>query len=419
MGFITYFSKIIGIIAASLSLIFFLDPFCTPWKILVFYGPIVWYLFLVFVLVANPVVGWFTVNLFPKKRVANPPKVTIIKPLYGLDHNLEENLTSFIEIDYPNYEVIFSMESEKDLAYPVACSVLEKAKHKSVPTVRITTKFEKHGINPKVNNMVSAYEDSSSEWVFLADSSTLAQKELLWSLINKVDDDVGVVTNMMAGVAPQQFGGWMEACYLNAYCSRAMILTNFLGYDIPVVGKGMMFRRAVCDQFGGLRALAMCSAEDVVMGEKMLERGLRTELCSLTINEVIGPKTFHDFYKRHSRWCTTRRCSNIPQYFGELFVGTFMAMFVAGQVLSTLFNCSFASGMLFHFTLAVVCDCASIFVASPSSSWPVYIVAPLTIPISFVLWLHGILISDVHWRGRQMTMAGAGSQGKYVEEKSA
>ena len=45
------------------------------------------------------------------------PPVSIIKPLSGLDEELEENLESFYRLDYPSYEIVFSFARREDPAH--------------------------------------------------------------------------------------------------------------------------------------------------------------------------------------------------------------------------------------------------------------------------------------------------------------
>src|SRR5262245_28245140 len=61
------------------------------------------------------------------------PPVSIVKPLSGLDDELERNLESFFELDYPVYEVLFSFARRSDPAFAVARRVADR--HPDVPCV--------------------------------------------------------------------------------------------------------------------------------------------------------------------------------------------------------------------------------------------------------------------------------------------
>ncbi|MFN9892333.1 MAG: ceramide glucosyltransferase, partial [Acidobacteriota bacterium] len=58
------------------------------------------------------------------RRVAEPTEpVSILKPLAGLDEGLEDNLRSFFQQDYENFELLFALRSEADPAYRVVESL--------------------------------------------------------------------------------------------------------------------------------------------------------------------------------------------------------------------------------------------------------------------------------------------------------
>ena len=67
---------------------------------------------------------------FLRAQMARPtrpaPAISILKPLAGCDDGLTENLTSFAELDYPEYEVLLGVHREDDPAVPVARQMIER-----------------------------------------------------------------------------------------------------------------------------------------------------------------------------------------------------------------------------------------------------------------------------------------------------
>ena len=88
---------------------------------------------------------------------SNFPPISILKPLKGLEDNLFDNLESFCLQNYPEYEIICSLQDENDPAYKVARKVKEKFPDKPIS---IVVERCNRGLNPKVNNLFSAYRSS-------------------------------------------------------------------------------------------------------------------------------------------------------------------------------------------------------------------------------------------------------------------
>lgn len=54
------------------------------------------------------------------------PGVSILRPLKGLDNNLFENLESTFTQEYPNFEILLSVDDESDQALGVVRELLQK-----------------------------------------------------------------------------------------------------------------------------------------------------------------------------------------------------------------------------------------------------------------------------------------------------
>src|SRR5690348_14015920 len=55
------------------------------------------------------------------------PFATVIAPCKGIDEGLEENLSALLQQEYPDYEVIFVVDSESDPAVEVIEEIPRKA----------------------------------------------------------------------------------------------------------------------------------------------------------------------------------------------------------------------------------------------------------------------------------------------------
>lgn len=59
-------------------------------------------------------------------RPTRPSAISILKLPSGCDDGLTENLTSFAELDYPEYEVLLGVHREDDPRVPVVRQMIER-----------------------------------------------------------------------------------------------------------------------------------------------------------------------------------------------------------------------------------------------------------------------------------------------------
>jgi ceramide glucosyltransferase len=146
------------------------------------------------------------------------PKACIIAPCKGIDRGLEDNLRALFLQDYPDYEIIFVVASEKDPALPVIERVIQAHSPASViangnevrgigsqaqndlfskPQARVIIAGKNYTRSEKVNNLLVALDavaDDSQALVFV-DSDARVTGDWLRSLIAPLgDEQIGATT---------------------------------------------------------------------------------------------------------------------------------------------------------------------------------------------------------------------------------
>jgi ceramide glucosyltransferase len=111
------------------------------------------------------------------------PPVALIIPCKGLDENLTRNAAQFLSQDYPRYQVIFVVASERDPAYAYLTKVAAEAQHDRPPwtrkrTVMVAGYSDKNG--EKVNNLLAGISAVDPEVEVLAFADVDAQPSRDW-----------------------------------------------------------------------------------------------------------------------------------------------------------------------------------------------------------------------------------------------
>ena len=244
------------------------------------------------------------------------PAVSILKPLKGLDDNLFDNLESICMQDYPEYEIIFSLQDHNDPAYKVAKKIKDKYPDKDISVI---TKRCNVGLNPKVNNLIPAYKIAKYEHILISDSNVMVNRNYLQEIVKYMEDpDVGLVSNIIKGTRGRSFGSIFENLHLNSFIMGSVcFLDRFLKMPC-VIGKSMLMRKKDLEDIGGFSTVKDVLAEDYVIGKKMYKRGKKVILSNHMIKNVNEYWGINKFINRHARWGKLRWQIGGVSYVSEL-----------------------------------------------------------------------------------------------------
>jgi ceramide glucosyltransferase len=324
------------------------------------------------------------------------PPISILKPLKGLDDNLFDNLASFCTQDYPEYEIIFSLQDHNDPAYKVARKIKDKYPEKNISIIveRCDT-----GLNPKVNNLIPAYRASRYEYVLISDSNVMVDKDYLREIVKPMEDpDVGLVTNVIKGVGGNSIGSIFENLHLNSFIIGSVcLLDRFLKMPC-VIGKSILIRKSDLEAIGGFMAVKDVLAEDYIIGERIHKMGKRIVLSNHAIRNVNVYWGIKKFLNRHTRWGKLRWRLGGIRYISELignpvFMSCLPILFETSRI--TVF---FA---LFVCLIKVMGDLYLGRIIDSDSSPLVYLLSPVKDLIIGLIWPIPLLSNTVVWRGNR------------------
>ena len=264
------------------------------------------------------------------------------------------------------------------------------------------------GPNPKVNNMVRAYEQASNDLILISDSNVRVTKDYLKSVARYMrDKKVGMVTAVISGASEKGLGGKLEAVFLNTFYARWMKLLFFVGRPC-VVGKSMLFRKSMAQRFGGINILGRYLAEDYMAGEAVRRLGLKIVLAQDPVVQCIGNLKLKDFWQRHIRWGRIRKSQAflvfwIEPIFGSVFCSISGAIFCSLLFQSNPMNI-FSLQMLIWFLFEI-----PILIKSGSKvSFSIFVFWLLRELLALPLWVDIALGNTVQWRGKQLRLEGGG-----------
>ncbi|KAG9510070.1 Ceramide glucosyltransferase-B, partial [Fragariocoptes setiger] len=297
------------------------------------------------------------------------PGVSIIKPLVGVDMNLLDNLetvsviiiqqnfqiskqaskfqinlkhnltssihippiaTQFFNMGYPVYELLFCVQDVTDPAIELVYKLMSKYPHANTKlfisfncfviiydnlTKQQTFKAvcgEKRGVNPKINNMLPAYEASRYELILISDSGIRMKKNTLSDMIYHMKDDIALV-HQMPFIDWNTVSSLVEKVYFGTAHARAYLSADLLGINCST-GMSALMRKFLIDEVGGLGAFGEYLAEDYFFAKSFTDRGWKLSISSQPAWQNAAPLTTDSnrwshtvqFYQRISRWIKLR-----------------------------------------------------------------------------------------------------------------
>jgi ceramide glucosyltransferase len=335
------------------------------------------------------------------------PALTVLKPIKGLEEQLEQNLRSFFEQSYPAaLQFVFSSTEVSDPGIAMARRV---AADYPACDVRFVNSDAAFGYNPKVSNLAGALRAATHELVLQSDANVRVRPGYLQAFVREFEArGAALMGGLVAGRGERSLGAALDTVQLTSFTSPGVCLAECLAGIPCVIGKAILFRRSELAALGGLELVKDVLAEDFVLGDAYLSAGKRVVISKLVVDNVNVDTSLRRFLARHSRWLKMRVVLHVPGFLADLLSNSsFFALLAAalsgGQPELLGLYVLVASYKL-------VIDARQIARVRGEPLAAIHLVAlPLRDLLLPCLWLYALFSRTTEWRGERFRLA-RGSQ---------
>ncbi|KAI0778392.1 glycosyltransferase family 21 protein [Trametes elegans] len=407
-------------------------------KLVLSFAILLWYTFLWSLGILGCVAARRRYRLRPRSPLASAPAssvpgVSIIRPLKGLDTNLYENLESTFTQEYPNYEIFFCVDEDDDQALTVVRDLMAKYPHVNAHiAIRNGVTV---GVNPKVNNLMTAYDQAANDILWVLDSNVMVDPGTLARSVDILSPPpnaprrpkrrIGVVHHVpYAWVSKHSLGSRVEEAFLNTNHAKMYIAINTVAIDSCVVGKSCLYRKSDLDRVDGslkpipnadtgghqpgergLAAFGRFLAEDNMIASALWhELGLRHDLSCDVAKNAVGNMSLMDYIARRIRWIRVRKRMVLAATLVEPFIESLLAGVLAALGLYYLFGIPPWLFLPVHFLawLSVDMDVFASLAGHPvpaSMRWQFLGAWAARELMALPIWFIAIVGNEVEWRG--------------------
>jgi ceramide glucosyltransferase len=243
--------------------------------------------------------------------------VSNLKPIRGLDPEAYENFASFCLQDYPDYELLFCVDSRDAPVVPV----LEKLA-RDFPQRRIRILFGSHSNAPndKAAKLARLVSEAQHETLVISDSDVRAQPDYLRTVVAPLaDPKVGAVTCLYVPIEVKTLTESLQTIGMVSDFYAGILVGRQLDGMKFALGPTIATTRARLAGFGGYRVLENRPADDLLVGRLIAERGYEVQLLSYTILTVPDYHSVQDLVHKRLRWLVVMRHMRPWGHLGLLF----------------------------------------------------------------------------------------------------
>ncbi len=253
---------------------------------------------------------WVTRRFFRARRQSSAdytPRVSILKPVRGLDAQALENYTSFCRQSYPQFELLFGFSDPDD---PAIALVRQLQRDYPELAVRLIT-GPVLGPNRKASLLHHLVAAARHDILVISDSDMRVTPDYLRRIVAPLENpDTGLVTCCYRAEAALTLTAGLEALQIGVCFLPSVVIASLVFKLGFAMGSTAALRRSDLARLGGFRSITDHLADDYQLGSRIAELGLKVHLSDYVVATVLGSTSFRQQWHREIRW---NRCARVSR----------------------------------------------------------------------------------------------------------
>jgi ceramide glucosyltransferase len=341
------------------------------------------------------------------------PDVSILKPLYGVEARLSQNIETFFNQDYPGaIQFVFGVQDPQDTAIPVVRALIERYPKLDL---QLVVNDAAHGANRKVSNLINLGKVARSPVIVVTDSDMAVGPDYLRVLAASLaQPGVGVVTCLYRGLPSSGACSRLASLAVNDHFLPTSILGLALRLARPCLGATIALTRETLSRIGGFERVANQLADDYAIGDAARAAGLRVVVSRMLVAHSFEEESLSDVVRHELRWSRTIFTVDPVGYIGSglthalplALIGAALRGF-DGLGLAAILG-ALTCRLFLKYRLTREFDLPN----------PDYALVVLRDILSFVIYLATFWSARVSWRGQDFAVARDGTLLATVEPRS-
>jgi len=244
------------------------------------------------------------------------PPVSLLKPVRGLDFASFENFASFCRLDYPEYEILFAVNDERDPAVPVIERIIAEFPGRRM---RLLVGAEELGANRKVNKLARLAREAQNDVLVLTDGDVRVGPNFLQEVVAPLaDEKTGAVTSFYRAIAERNLWAELEAVGASSDFFAGVLMAKWTEGVHFGLGASIATTKQWIGKMGGFEAIAGTLADDYELGNRIAGAGGAVLLSREAVWTMYPAQTAMGFWNHQMRWARTIRLCRPLSYVGLL-----------------------------------------------------------------------------------------------------